>query len=336
VVGLPGPTVDRTVLSVVSRIRPAGIILFARNIETLEQVRELQRSIEELEPRPFVAVDLEGGAVNRLEGLWGALPSPASAGAAGRRSVRALGMAAGAACRALGIHLDLAPVVDLHRPHGAIGRAGRCFSDDPERVVTLARVFFEGLSEWGVAGCLKHFPGLGAITADTHDVLPSDPGEESLEIHLRPFEELSEQIPVVMIGHVVVPSIGDAERPASLSRSVIDRAAGLPGSPVVLSDDVEMGALDNWGDLPERVVRALRARNHGVLVCRAFDRLEEIVRHIEQVGSSDASFESRVDELGARLSTLGRDLCSNAAAIPAPDGETVAQLWEKAREAAEQ
>jgi beta-N-acetylhexosaminidase len=334
VVGLPGPSLDDGALSILGRILPSGVILFARNIESFDQVTALVGRLGELEPRPFVAVDLEGGAVNRLENLWGALPSPAEAGAAGRRAVRALGDAAGAACRSLGIHLDLAPVVDLDRPHAALGREGRCFSDDSDRVIELARVFSSALEEWGVGGCLKHFPGLGTVVIDTHDELPVRGHEEPIDPHLRVFEELSEQIPLVMMAHVVVPPFGDTKTPASLSRRTVDRAAELPGAPVVLSDDLEMGALDDWGDLPQRVVAALRAHNHGVLVCKAFDRLEEIADHLREEITADSAFGTQVEDLAARLGTLRRDLCRTAAAIPAPDEPAVAKLWEAARQAA--
>ncbi len=337
VVGLPSVRLGAEERRVLEQVQPTGVILFARNIDSPEQTRELVASLQELEPRPFVAVDLEGGVVNRLEGLWGDLPTAAEAGTAGRRAVRALGEAAGAACCSLGIHLDLAPVVDLKYPNGLLDRQGRCFSDDPERVAVLARIFTEGLAEWGVTGCCKHFPGLGAVPTDTHEELPIfDPGEEELKRHLGVFEALASEIPVVMVGHVVVPGLGDAERPASLSRAVVERAAGLPGAPVVLSDDLEMGALEGWGDLPERVDAALRARNHGVLVCNAFDRLEEISSHLTELSAADSGLGSRLLEMAARMGTLRRDLCQRGAAVPAPDDTTVAQLWEHARRKAAQ
>jgi len=126
VVGLPGTTVTDDDRALLERVRPAGVILFSRNIETPDQVRELVSGLQDLEPRPFVTADLEGGMVNRLSALWGDLPPPAEAAAAGRRAVRALGEAAGAACRNLGIQLDLAPVVDLDCPGGCLSgqRAG--------------------------------------------------------------------------------------------------------------------------------------------------------------------------------------------------------------------
>ncbi|HQN97517.1 MAG TPA: glycoside hydrolase family 3 N-terminal domain-containing protein, partial [Thermoanaerobaculales bacterium] len=315
IVGLPGTSLDAGQCGVLAGVRPTGVILFARNIVSAEQVRELGAALDDLEPRPFVAIDLEGGAVNRLAGLWGTLPSPAAAAAVGRRAVRALGEAAGAGCRALGIHLDLAPVIDLDCGEGFIPAQGRCLSASPERVATLARVFNEGLASWGVAGCLKHFPGLGAIAADTHAELPVIPPLDQGR-HIEAFAALSEDIPIVMVGHAVAPGLGDPDRPATLAPSAVAKAISLPGSPVVLSDDLEMGALSGLGDLPDLVVDALRARNHGVLVCKAFDRLPEIIGRIEDAMASDSAFRMRLTETTARLGTLRRDLCRSMAAVP--------------------
>lgn len=332
VVGLPGITLTPGERAVLERVQPAGVILFARNIASQEQTRELTESLQEMETRPFLAIDLEGGVVNRLSGLWGELPTPAAAGAAGRRAVHALGEAAGAACRNLGIHLDLAPVVDLRHPDGLLGHQGRCFSDDPERVAIMARIFNKGLATWGVTGCSKHFPGLGAVPTDTHQELPQlDLDEHEFEPHLAVFSALSQEIPVVMMAHMVVAGLGDAERPASLSRTIVERAANLPGAPVVLSDDLEMGALERFGDLPQRVEAAVRARSHGVLVCASFDRLEEIATHLTELSATDSNLGAGLFEMAARMGTLRRDLCQRCAAIPAPDDTTVEQLWEQAR-----
>jgi beta-N-acetylhexosaminidase len=335
VVGIPGSRLSDAERDVLERVQPAGVILFKRNIVSADQTRALIKQLHDLETPPFVAIDLEGGVVNRLSCLWGDLPTPAAAAKAGRRAVRALGEAAGAACRSLGIHLDLAPVVDLECPGGCLGGQGRCFSDDPERVVVLARLFNEGLAAWGVAGCSKHFPGLGPIPTDTHEELPVlDPGEAGLASQLGVFEALGPDFPAVMMAHVVVPGLGDAERPASLSRTVVEKAAALPGAPVVLSDDLEMGALDGWGDLPERVAAAVEARNHGVLVCKAFDRLEAITEHLNELTTVDSKISTRIAEMAARMGTLRTELHTRAAAVPAPDDTTVAQLWEHARKEA--
>jgi beta-N-acetylhexosaminidase len=223
-------------------------------------------------------------------------------------------------------------VVDLDCPDGLMGRQERATAADPERVAILARVFNTGLASWGVRGCLKHFPGLGNIPIDTHEELPTiDAPVEDLDRQMRVFAELSEEIPIVMVGHVIVPSLGDACAPASLSPAVVGRARGLPGSPIVLSDDIEMGALAGCGDLPKLVEAALAARIHGVLVCKAFHRLPEIASHLNDQLATDSSLSTRMLEMAACMGTLRRDLLRTAAAVPAPDDTTVAQLWERAR-----
>jgi beta-N-acetylhexosaminidase len=330
VIGIPGCDLTPAERDTIEQIRPLGIILFSRNIESLQQTQDLVRSLSDLETQPFIAVDLEGGSVNRLRQLWGDLPSPSVAAASGRAAVRALGEAAGAACRALGIHIDFAPVIDLDCDGGLIPGQGRCLSDDPQRVVTLARIFHDGLSSWGVTGCLKHFPGLGAVQVDTHDQLPVLAGG-GLGDHVNVFSDLSRDVPVVMMGHVVTPDLGDPERPASLSPTAVKRATELPGSPIVLSDDLEMGALSNLGDLPYLVVESLRARNHGALVCSAFDRLVDIVERLDSTADTEPSFRACVAASSARLGTLRQEVRAESAAVPIPDEKTVAQLWDQAR-----
>ncbi|NOZ78558.1 MAG: hypothetical protein GXP48_05155, partial [Acidobacteria bacterium] len=96
IVGVPGRALSAAETAVLEHVRPSGIILFSRNVESADQVRTLVHEIQNLEPEPFVCIDLEGGAVNRLTSLWGALPSPAAAAARGPGAVRALGAAAGA------------------------------------------------------------------------------------------------------------------------------------------------------------------------------------------------------------------------------------------------
>ncbi len=334
IVGVPGAILtadDRTLLDAV---RPAGVILFARNVLHTEQVRNLVRAIRELPWEPLVAVDLEGGLVNRFEALWGGLPSPAAAGVAGRRAVQALGEAAGAACRALGVGLDLAPVVDVAVEGGLLARQQRCLSDDPDRVAVLAEVFLEGLHSWGVGGCVKHFPGLGPVPEDTHETLPELPGGGRPR-HEAPFEATAAAAGMVMMAHVRLPDAPDPTLPASLDPGTVGRAAELPGRPAVLADDLDMGALSGIGSLPELAEAALAAGNHGLPICRSWQELPEVADHLRERAGSDPGFRTRLDEATARLLTRARDLRLAFTAEPAPDDETVAQLWERARREAE-
>ncbi|NOZ78864.1 MAG: glycoside hydrolase family 3 protein, partial [Acidobacteria bacterium] len=251
-------------------------------------------------------------------------------------AVRALGAAAGAACRALGIHLDLAPVVDLETGGGLLARQQRCLDEEPGRVVELANAFADGLETWQVSGCLKHFPGLGAVPVDTHQSLPElDPGANEIKRHISPFEELAGRIPMVMVAHAITPALGDGARPASLDPGVIERAASLDGTPVIVSDDLEMGAVAGLGDLAELTIAAFDARNHGVIISRSFDQLETVANRLAQRAAADQRFASRLERATARMGTLRRQLVRKLAAVPEPSDETVSQLWDAARLKAE-
>ncbi len=336
IVGIPGSDLGPAELELLKAVRPVGVILFGRNIVSAPQVRELTTAIRELPGAPFLSVDLEGGMVNRLAALWGTLPSAQRAGSAGRKAVRAVGEAAGAACRRLGIQLDLAPVVDLSTPGGLLAAQGRCLADDPERVGTLAVVLLEGLHHWCVGGCVKHYPGLGAVAEDTHETLPTlDLTSDELAPHELPFRLTAERAGVVMMAHVRVPGIGDPNLPASLDPALVERAASLPGKPTIFSDDLDMGALTAFGSLSQLAEAALRAGSHGLLVCNSWKELPAVAEHLREVAEHRPGFRARMEEAVARLVTLSRDLCRAFAAEPAPDDETVAQLWEQARKEAE-
>jgi beta-N-acetylhexosaminidase len=173
---------------------------------------------------------------------------------------RRAGALAGEICAAFSLDWDLAPVVD--RAVDGAGRpvlAGRAASPDSGDVADAAAAFLEGLHAFGVAGCLKHFPGLGRAAVDSHLVLPrigEDP--EELEKDLAPFRALAARVPAVMVSHA---ASGSAGRPATLDRNVatglLRRGVGFSG--VAVSDDLEMGALADFGTLPERAALAFEA-----------------------------------------------------------------------------
>lgn len=332
IVGIPGPELLEDQRRVLERVRPQGIILFARNIRTAPQLRDLVGSLRELDPEPLLAVDLEGGAVNRLTPLWGTLPSPATAASVGRRAVAALGEAAGTAARAAGIQLVLAPVVDLATENGLLARQQRCLAAEPDRVVALGEVFLEKLRDWGVAGCLKHYPGLGAAVEDSHEVLPSiELDADAMASHLAPFTELAGAAPAVMVAHVRTPALGDGEHPASLDPRIIDGAAQLPTGPVVLTDDLDMKATAAFGSLEETVIEALHAGAHGVLACRSWDALPELAAGVRDAAEHDPTLGTRLRQAATRLGTLAQQLRRDAEALPTADDDAVAAAWDRAR-----
>ena len=175
IIGFDGTEISPRLASLLTKIQPAGVTLFARNITGAEQTHTLLRECQKCVATPlFTCVDLEGGTVDRFRSAIGSAPSPAAVFATGSRALfRKHGRVIGENCRALGFNVDFAPVLDLAYEASRSVMTSRAVSDDPKQVVAYAREFLRGLGEAGVLGCGKHFPGLGEATLDTHHELPS-------------------------------------------------------------------------------------------------------------------------------------------------------------------
>ena len=175
IVGFDATEITPRLASLLTKIQPAGIILFARNIAGAEQTHTLLRECQKYVATPlFTCVDLEGGTVDRFRNAIGSAPSAAEVFATGSRALfRKHGRVIGENCRALGFNVDFAPVLDLAYEASRSVLSSRAVSDDPKQVVAYAREFLHGLRDAGVLGCGKHFPGLGEATLDTHRELPS-------------------------------------------------------------------------------------------------------------------------------------------------------------------
>src|SRR5438445_3613914 len=164
----------RRLRSLLTKIQPAGVILFARNIKTPEQTWRLLADCQRCVTSPlFTCVDLEGGSVDRFRDALGAAPSAAEVFAADDpRLYCSHGRIIGANCRALGFNVDFAPVLDLAFEISKAVMGSRVVSADPQAAADYAGQFLRGLEDSGVLGCGKHFPGLGAGTLDCHHQLP--------------------------------------------------------------------------------------------------------------------------------------------------------------------
>jgi beta-N-acetylhexosaminidase len=282
-----------------ARHRPLGFILFARNIESPGQVAALTRSLRESVGRVEapVLVDQEGGRVQRLRPPhWRSHPpdaafgrmansSPEGAIAATRDSARLMADE----LRPLGLDVDCAPVLDVPAPgsHGVIG--DRAFGGDPELVSALGRAFAEGLAEGGVLPIVKHIPGHGRATSDSHHHLPrvSASRAELAATDWVPFRALAD-VPWAMTAHVVYDAIDD--RPATASRRVIGDvirgAIGFRG--VLLCDDLSMNALS--GSLEERAEAAREAGCDIMLHCNGdMAEMAAVVRGAGAIGEATAA-----------------------------------------------
>src|SRR5712692_10026995 len=205
IIGFDGTEMSSRLRSQLTRIQPAGVILFARNITGAEQTHTLLKDCHACVSTPlFTCVDMEGGRVDRLRNVTGPAPSAADVFATGdRRLFRKHGKVIGESCRALGFNTDLAPVVDLAFDASRAVMSSRAVSPDPKQAVVYAREFLTGLRSAAVLGAAKHFPGLGEAKLDTHHELPSveKPWKKLWEQDLYPYRVLRRDFPFVMVAH---------------------------------------------------------------------------------------------------------------------------------------
>lgn len=285
----PGdPEVD-AVRRYLSQGAAAGVILLGRNLISPEQVAALTRALREATPGPppIISIDQEGGRVARLAATNGFRPwmSAAAVAASGmnEEEIIAYYVERARELSIVGINLNLAPVVDLNlNPFNPIiGRLGRSYGRTIEAVVRHAGLFIRAHHAEGVLTALKHFPGHGSATADSHrgTVDVSDTWSESEE---DPFRLLSGQglADAIMTAHLLHPRLSDGPGiPSSLSRRTVDRirnAVGFDGP--VIADDMQMGAVAGTLSMAEGAVRAINAGN-SLLIYANFspaDRIETV------------------------------------------------------------
>jgi beta-N-acetylhexosaminidase len=270
-----------------------GVILFARNYESPEQIAAMCREIHALRYPPLlIAVDHEGGRVQRFREGFTAIPPMRAFGElwhahphTARRLAREAGYVMGAELRAVGVDFTFAPVLDLD--HGASGVIGnRAFSRLPEAVVDLAHALVLGLQEAGVNAVGKHFPGHGYVRADSHLDVPVD--ERDLDTlrteDLVPFKRLVELgLAGIMPAHVIYPEVDD--QPAGFSRRWLhDILRGeLHFEGIIFSDDLSMEGARVAGGAVERAEAALRAGCDMALLCNRPDQADLLLAGLKWV-----------------------------------------------------
>lgn len=275
--GISGLILDANERAFFREADPAGYILFGRNVESREQLRALTDSLRAIHGRRLlITIDEEGGRVKRLRppvwenfpagAVFGALydVAPASAIEAARANAEALG----ADLAEVGITCTHAPVLDV-RQHGADDVIGdRSFGYEPLRVAALGRAMLDGLARAGVVGTIKHMPGNGRTSVDTHKALPTITASDAeLELDLAPFKALKDT-PIGMTGHLLFQA-WDPVLPSTQSPFVIEeiirKRIGFDG--LLLTDDLDMEALS--GTVPERAEVSVKAGCDIALNCWA-------------------------------------------------------------------
>jgi beta-N-acetylhexosaminidase len=288
-----------------------GIILFARNLEDPEQVWELTRDLQQ-EARDsgdlplLISVDQEGGSVQRLKAPFTLIPPGRELGQSSTADqVEAWARTVGRELALVGINMNLAPVLDVARnPHCPLW--DRSFGSDPEKVAALGEAAIRGYRQAKVLPVAKHFPGLGDTSVDSHQVLPTaqDPDPERTT-DLLPFRRAAAAgVPAVMTAHLHV-SAWDG-RPATLSSVALTdwlrHRLGYQG--VIITDDLEMGAIATKTAVPEAACQALAVGADLLLVCSPGQAAWEAAAQV----SRDQGLQRQAEEAKGRVQVLRQRL----------------------------
>lgn len=272
-----------------------GVILFSRNYQNPQQLTELTGEIRNLAPRALIAVDHEGGRVQRFRHGFTELPAMGKLATEYLKdATRAcelaeqIGWLLAYELRQCGVDISFAPVLDLDRGRSQV-IGDRAFGDNAEQVTALAGALIEGMSQAGMAATGKHFPGHGWAIADSHIAIPED--ERSLEQiraeDLQPFASLvTKGLAAVMPAHVIYSQV-DAN-PAGFSRWWLQQQlrAELGFDGVIFSDDLSMAGASVAGGYPERAKAALEAGCDMVLVCNQPEHAAEVLKALESMATS--------------------------------------------------
>lgn len=315
-IGIPGDKVDSQTKKLLSDIGPGGVCLFARNIRDSLQTRSLLDAIRaSATVEPFLSLDQEGGLVDRLRRVLTPMPAP--------NKIRSVSDAAklaeiiAEAVRILGFNMNFGPVVDVineQRLGFSNGLHSRAFGTSPLEVVELAGEFLRILQSNGCVGCVKHFPGLGASEVDSHEQLPSVAvsADEFESVDLFPYQRLLQtgEVNAVMVAHAVYPNHHLQEvsqngklLPSSLSSNIVTTLLRheLNFNGLVLTDDLEMGAIvKNYG-IGEASVLAILAGEDMVSICAGVDSIYEGHAAINDAMSAGRIAEDRIDQSLKRI-----------------------------------
>jgi beta-N-acetylhexosaminidase len=337
--GFDGTELTGELRSTLKTLKPGGVILFARNIESPRQTHALLKAAQkEAEVPLFRCVDMEGGTVDRLKNVIGPAPSVQEVvNAAHKPYFRAHGQLIGAEVCALGFNVDFAPVLDLRFAASAAVLGPRTVSSDPKATVAYAKEFLRGLKDTGVAGCGKHFPGLGEGNLDSHLELPvvRKSWKSLWNEDLVPYRLLARQLPFVMVAHCAYPKVTGEAVPASISkkwiREVLRKKIGYMG--LVVSDDLEMGGVLKVAEIEEAAVQTIEAGADMYLVCHNAELVSRAYEAVLHEAERSVRFRTKVETAAQRILTAKRRWPALTGRMAAAPSETTVKrlrqkLWE--------
>lgn len=282
--GIPGRDIDESTLRLIAELGINNFIVFRRNVESPDQLRRLCVDLKEAcarhdLPVPLISIDQEGGTVARL-------PLPFTQFADARQLAASADPAAAltdyaTTCAAeltgAGINMNLAPVLDVCPAGQGFFMEKRSLGDDPQTVGRLGSLVIRNLQSGGVAACAKHFPGLGAAKLDPHLQLPvvSRAAAGIREVDLVPFQKAIEaDVAAIMTSHTIYENL-DAATPATLSRHILTDLLrielGFAG--LIITDDLEMGAIENERSVADAALQAFGAGADIILICHGHEKV---------------------------------------------------------------
>ncbi|MEK7723798.1 MAG: glycoside hydrolase family 3 N-terminal domain-containing protein [Acidobacteriota bacterium] len=313
-IGLPGVKLDEEAKLLLNEVTAGGVCLFARNIREAEDTRKLLDDLREFLPvEPILSLDQEGGLVDRLRRIIPPMPSASSLKTI--ENAKKLAEITAQVIRILGFNTNFAPVVDIPTKESIKTQNGlqsRFLGDGVEEVIRLSESYLKTLQDNNILGCPKHFPGLGASEVDSHEELPIVNSNLQIlqENDLVPYKKLLSETHQVMIAHAAYPNLDLQERdqngkllPSSLSFNIVTKLLrqeiGFKG--LVVTDDLEMGAiLKNYG-IGEACKMAFRAGVDMFLICANTDSIREAYKVIFKAIQSGEISEARLNESLQRI-----------------------------------
>ncbi len=289
-VGVPGTELDLETARLFRRVQPGGYILFGRNILTPVQLRKLIDDLRDLSDiEPIITIDQEGGRVSRLRLIGNEPPNAQQLRTKGNAAlILEHGRLTGELLRLFGFNLDLCPVLDISFDDEADNSLrGRCYGTSVEQVIEFAGAFNDGLLGTGILSCGKHFPGYAAAGLDPHHELPqiARRREDLEKTELAIFRAFAQRVSSMMISHAWYPAFDPVKTPGSLSRAVVYdllvSELGFDG--LIMTDDLDMGAILNETGFAEMFDRAMRAGNHLAMICHRVHLIGDAVVALQDV-----------------------------------------------------
>ncbi|HIJ89743.1 MAG: beta-N-acetylhexosaminidase [Desulfobulbaceae bacterium] len=316
-VGLPGTELDDSTRNLITSYGISNFILFKRNAENPEQIRTLCRGLADAcrvagLGAPLISIDQEGGTVARLKAPhFTEFPDARVLAESGRGGALLVDYAKTCAREllAVGVNMNLAPVLDVSPAGLGLFMERRALGGTPEQVARLGALVITTMQENGLAACAKHFPGLGGATLDPHEVLPVvDRSLADLRAcDLAPFAEaIRVGVAGVMTSHTVYPQL-DPDQPATLSPRILGgllrSELGYDG--MVVTDDLEMGAIENEGTVADAALVAFTAGADMLLICHEHPKIIAAYELLARAMGGDVSAE-RVRKSLARIGEVRR------------------------------